>query len=153
MGMIRSMRAEDAEAVAELIRVAFGAIRTPLDPAPSALRESGDSVRRQIEAGGGAVWIDAAVQGCVLWREQEGALYLGRLAVRPGRERRGIARALIRGAEQEAGRRGLVRVTLAVRLALEGNRRLFAAAGFRETALRAHEGYPAPTYVEAEKLL
>ena len=151
--MIRRMLDTDSDGVASLIRAAFGAIATPLDPAPSALRETGGSVRAQIAAGGGAVWADDGLDGCILWREQDWGLYIGRLAVRPGCERRGIASRLVAAAEHEARRRGLPRMTLAVRLALDGNRLLFAAAGFHETTLRTHDGYSAPTYVEAEKRL
>jgi hypothetical protein len=42
---------------------------------------------------------------------------------------------------------------LGTRLALEGNRRLFARFGFQEVARHAHPGYAAPTWVEMEKRL
>jgi hypothetical protein len=38
-------------------------------------------------------------------------------------------------------------------VALTDNRRPFAACGFRETALPAHPGHAAPTYVDMEKPL
>jgi len=41
-----------------------------------------------------------------------GALYLGMVAVRPTAQRRGYGAALVRAAEDEARRRGLLRVTL-----------------------------------------
>lgn len=79
----------DADAVAALIRTAFAAISTPLDPAPSALRMSAAEVAGQLETGGGAVWDEAGVRGGVLWRPKGGGLYLGRLRWR--RSRRGAA--------------------------------------------------------------
>lgn len=66
---------------------------------------------------------------------------------------RGIGRALVASVEAEARRWGLARVLLEVRLALASNRRLFASCGFVETVQRAHPGYAAATFVEAEKVL
>ena len=104
-----------------------------------------------LAAGGrGALHGDA---GCILWSERDGGLYLSRLAVLPSRRGQGIAAALLAGAEAEARRRGLPSLRLEVRLALEGNRRLFRRAGFKEGERRAHPGYLTPTYVEAEKRL
>ena len=151
--MIRPMLPADAETVAELIRTAFATVAPLLDPAPSALRETADSIRRQLEAGGGAVWDEGGVQACVLWRVEHNALYLGRLSVRPEWQGRKIARRLLEAAEAEARARRLPRITLAVRLALPRNRHVFAAAGFRETRQHAHEGFPSPTFADAEKWL
>ena len=151
--MIRPMVTADADAVAALIRAAFAAIPTRLDPSPSALRVTEAEVAAVLEAGGGAVWDEAGVQGCVLWEARPQGLYMGRLAVRPGWQGRGVARRLLAAAEAEARRRGLPKLMLAVRLALDGNRRLFRAAGFTETTLRTHDGYAEPTFVEAEKRL
>ena len=151
--MIRSMTQDDAEAVAALIRHAFGAIETPLDPLPSALRETPESIRAHLRQGGGAVWEQGALAGCVLWREQDGGLYLCRLAVLPAFRRHGIARRLTARAEAEARARHLPSLRLAVRLRLHGNRRLFAAAGFVEGARHAHPGHDAPTFADAEKRL
>ena len=151
--MIRLMTEHDADAAAALIREAFGSIETPLDPVPSALRETGRSVRAQLAQGGGAVWDQDGMSGCILWREQGGGLYLCRLAVRPARQRHGIARRLLAYAESEARSRQLPRLHLNVRLRLAGNRRLFASAGFTERDRHAHPGYSEPTFADAEKML
>lgn len=154
---MRPLGAGDAEAVAALIRLAFAAIPVPLDPAPSALGETGGSVLAHLQAGGGgAVVGDGGPQGlqaCVLWSEREGGLYFGRLCVHPSVQGRGLAGLLVGAAVDEARRRGLPRLHLGVRLALTGNRRLFARLGFTETRLRTHEGYDGPTWVEAERWL
>jgi GNAT superfamily N-acetyltransferase len=97
---------------------------------------------------------DGTLAGVVLWTERGGGLYFGRLAVAPSWRGRGIARALVAAAEAEARARGLPRVHLSTRLALAGNRRLFAACGFVETGQRAgHPGYDQPTLVDLEKRL
>jgi ribosomal protein S18 acetylase RimI-like enzyme len=103
--------------------------------------------------GGGLVEVDGALVGFILWKEEEGALYLSRLAVRPGYRRRGIARALIDGAEREASRRGLSAMTLGVRRELDDNGRLFESCGFVETGPTYHEGFVEPTGVRMERRL
>jgi predicted N-acetyltransferase YhbS len=147
---IRPMTEADAAAVAALIRAAFAPL--PIDPPPSALGETAASVAAQVRGGGGAAAeIAGRLAGAVLWQEREGALYLGRLAVDSRYRRRGIARGLIAAAEAEARRRGLARLTVATRLVLTDNRRLFAACGFQETTVHAHEGYAHPTFVVLER--
>ncbi|GAC1336676.1 MAG: GNAT family N-acetyltransferase [Acetobacteraceae bacterium] len=148
--LIRPLRPEDAEDAAALIRTAFAAIDVPLDPPPSALRLTGLDVRAHLQSGGGALHGNV---GCVLWSVRDGGLYIGRLAVLPASRGQGIAAGLIARAEAEARDRGLPRLHLEVRLALAGNRRLFARAGFVEGARRAHPGFAYPTFVEAEKRL
>ncbi|OWJ66038.1 GNAT family N-acetyltransferase [Inquilinus limosus] len=63
----------------------------------------------------------------------------------------GIGRALMAAAEAEARRLGGARLTLGVRLALDGNRCFFRSLGFTEGALHAHPGYDRPTWVEMTK--
>ena len=151
---LRPLAPEDAASAAALIRRAFQAQPVQTDPPSSALRETAGSIRAAIGLGGGAC-IDraGALTGVVLWAERDGGLYFGRLAVHPGFRRCGIARQLVAAVEAEARRRGLQRVHLSTRLVLHDNRRLFASCGFRETELRAHDGYPTPTFVVMEKLL
>ena len=149
--MIRPVLPADADAVAALIRLAFQSIPVPLDPPPSALRETGDSLRAHLATGGGAM-VDGPA-GCVLWSEHNGGLYLGRLCVHPAQQGRGLAALLVGAAEAEARRRGLPRLHLGVRLALAGNRRLFTRLGFTETRLHTHDGCEGPTWIEAERWL
>lgn len=149
--MIRPILPDDADAVAALIRLAFAAIPVPLDPTPSALRETGDSIRAHLAEGGGALVEGPAA--CILWSERDSGLYVGRLATHPAHRGQGLALLLMASAEQEARRRGLPRLHLGVRLALTDNRRLFARLGFTETRPRTHDGYPMPTWTEAERWL
>jgi len=148
--MIRPMQEGDAPWVAALIRTAFAAIGTKLDPPPSALRVTAEAIREHLQTGGGAVY---GFDGCILWSVKDGGLYVGRLAVLPEHRGQGIAMALLRQAETVARSTRLPRIHLEVRLALASNRRLFARAGFVEGAHRAHPGYAYPTYVEGEKRL
>jgi predicted N-acetyltransferase YhbS len=151
---LRILTLEDAADAAALIRTAFAEMSVPVDPPPSALRETAENVAEIITSGRGAcAHAGDELVGVVLWREKDAGLYVARLSVRPDWRGRCIACALMGIAEAEARRRALPRMHLSTRLVLADNRRLFAACGFRETALHAHPGYSKPTFVDMEKLL
>ena len=151
---LRAMTAADCPAVATLIGIAFAAQPVAVDPPPSALRETAETVAAHLAAGGGAVaCAGARIVGSVMWEPKDGGLYLERLAIDPAWRRQGIARALVAAAEAACRRAGLPRLHLGTRLALIDNRRLFAACGFVEIAQHAHPGYAVPTWVEMEKRL
>ena len=64
--IVRTLTAADAEPVAALIRTAFAALSAPVDPPPSALRETAENVARLIENGGGAgADIDGTLAGAM----------------------------------------------------------------------------------------
>jgi len=151
---IRAADAASAAPIAELIRLAFATQSRPTDPPPSALKETAASILQHLRDGGGAVIDDGGtIVGVLLWNEEDGGLYIGRLSVHPDHRGRGIASALMHEAEREARRRGLTRLWLGVRLVLDDNRRFFAAHGFTETTLHRHEGFSEPTWVTMERHL
>ncbi len=150
--MLRPFQPEDCGAAADLIRRAFAATSVALHPLPSALGVAASDLAAHLAAGGGGVFAPPA-RACLLWACRDGALHLSRLAVSPDDRRRGLAKAMLEQAELEARRRNLPRMTLATRLALEGNRRLFARAGFVEGTLHSHPGFTEPTYVDMERSL
>jgi GNAT superfamily N-acetyltransferase len=144
----------DAQAAADLIRRAFAAQPIVLDPPASALGVTAKAIAEHLAQEGGLVAeVNNRLTGAALWATEGDALRISRLAVDPAARRQGIASQLLRAAELEARRRGASRLTLGTRLALAGNRQLFAAAGFRETAFHCHAGYATPTWVELEKQL
>lgn len=148
------MAPADAAAVAALIRTAFAAQSLVTDPLPSALRVTEADVAAHLLAGSGAVAeAQGALVGSAMWAEQEGELYLSRLAVALAWRGRGMAKALIAAGEAAARRMGLPRVHLSTRIPLLDNRQLFAACGFVETTREAHPGYAEPTSVHMEKRL
>jgi ribosomal protein S18 acetylase RimI-like enzyme len=151
---IRVATAADADAIADLIRRAFADQPRPTDPPSSALEETAATILAHLGRGGGAVLErDGRVVGTVLWELEDDALYISRVSVDPDYRRQGIARALVNEAEREAHRRGLVRMTLGVRLELEENRQLFRSCGFEDLEFRRHEGYIEPTWVLMERRL
>jgi ribosomal protein S18 acetylase RimI-like enzyme len=66
----------------------------------------------------------------------EGSFYVDALAVAAGARRRGVALALLAGAEREAGARGLDLVSLDTALDNRPARALYLDAGFEEVAYR-----------------
>jgi predicted N-acetyltransferase YhbS len=151
---LRMMETRDAPVVAALIRAAFGCQFVVTDPPPSALRVTPDDIAAHLRAGDGAVAESGGgMVGSALWNEQDGGLYLARLAVAPAWRGRGIAKALVAAADAAARNMALLRIHLSTRLVLLDNRRLFAACGFVETTSHAHPGYAEPTFVNMEKRL
>jgi ribosomal protein S18 acetylase RimI-like enzyme len=151
---VRPLTIDDAAAAARLIGEAFAAQSRATDPPPGALGETAASVAAKLAEGGGAgAEAAGALIGVVLWAEKDGGLYVGRVSVAPAWRGLGIARALLAASEAEARRRGLERMTLRVRLALEENQRLFAAFGFAPVGQGAHPGYREPTFMVMEKRL
>jgi ribosomal protein S18 acetylase RimI-like enzyme len=151
---LRPATAADAAVIADLVRLAFSTQSVQTNPPSSALKETPATVTRELEQGGGAVVErGGAMVGAVLWREEEGSLYVGRLAVHPSQRRRGIARLLMAEAEREARRRGLTRMHLGVRLPLADNRRFFRSCGFEDVEFLSHEGFSEPTWVRMERRL
>lgn len=151
---MRPLVAADAAQVALLVRRAFSHQSVATDPPPSALRETAENVAAILDAGGGAgIEADGAIVAAVLWQPKPPGLYVGRLAVDPAHRRRGHARALVAAAEAAARAGGHQVLWLSTRLTLLDNRKLFASCGFVETALHAHPGYAAPTFVDMQKRL
>jgi ribosomal protein S18 acetylase RimI-like enzyme len=153
--MVRPMRSDATEidAVVALIRGAFADYVDRLDPPPSAVRETAETIAGLLGSEQGLVAErTGATVGCLfLQRRERGDIYIGRVAVAAEHRRGGVGRALMAAAEAEGRRLGGARLTLGVRLALDGNRRFFKSLGFTEGALHAHPGYDRPTWVEMIK--
>ncbi len=151
-GSIRPATPAAAAAIVALIQAAFTPLIARVDPAPGALRETPATIGAELAAHRGLVAeIDGQVVGSALLKHQEDGLYLGRLAVAPAVQGRGVAKALLAEAERLARALGYPRMILRVRLAMTENRRLFTGAGFVETALMHHDGYAEPTFAEMRK--
>jgi hypothetical protein len=83
---VRALSPEDADDAAALIRAAFAAQPAPTDPPPSALRDTADSVRARLVAGGGfgaEARGGGGLVGVVLWASRTAACTWGGSRSRP----------------------------------------------------------------------
>lgn len=96
---------------------------------------------------------DGGLVGCVFLKPEAEALYVGKLAVSPAAQGRGIGRALMQTAEAEARAAGVPRLRLQTRVELTENHATFAAMGFAETARTSHPGFDRPTTIEMMRRL
>lgn len=91
--------------------------------------------------------------GCVFIDERDEHFYIGKLAIAPDCQGRGLGRALMTAVEQHALSRGKQQLELQTRVELTGNQAAFATLGFRETGRTAHPGYSRPTSITMRKVL
>jgi len=127
---------EVAEQVHELTRTAFAG-NGVLDPPTGALRDTVGDVRADLAAYGGVVaHADDRLVAALRRRPDGDRLWLRRVAVSPGCQRRGLGAELMRWAIERAREQGYAEVAVRVRHVLAGNRAFYAALGFSEVGGR-----------------
>lgn len=137
-----------------LIHAAFAYMNGRIDPPSSAFRMTPAALAEKAQAEIGYVACEGdALLGCVFLRPEADSLYLGRLAVSPQAQGRGLGRALLAQAEATAQALGLAALRLNVRAELTGNQATFAGWGFVRTAGKSHAGYDRITQYEMRKTL
>lgn len=138
----------DWEPVRALILDAFGYMENRINPPSSALRLTTQSMMADADKGALLLAERAGeIVGCVFAQVKGDALYIGKLAVRPGLQGAGIGRKLVDAAREEARRRSLGMLELQTRVELTENHATFARMGFVKTAETAHEGFDRPTSI------
>jgi ribosomal protein S18 acetylase RimI-like enzyme len=136
---IRPARPPEADAIEALVRAAYThyVVRIGREPAPMTA-----DYPALIEAG--EVWVandGNELVGVLVIRASGDALLLENVAVQPGDQRRGIGRALIAFAEQEARRRGLAKVSLYTHERMSENLAFYPRLGYVEIGRRAEHGF------------
>ncbi len=91
--------------------------------------------------------------GCVFLKPEPGSLYIGKLAIAPASQGKGIGRRLLAVAEEIARESGLPALRLETRIELAGNHATFARWGFARTAENSHPGFDRITSIEMQKRL
>ena len=134
---------DDWPGLLALIQRAFSSMEGRIDP-PS-------SLHRLTPAGlavAGEVWVlGQPAVACMVLKVVEGRLYLGKLAVEPALQGRGLGRQMVARAEARARELGLAEVALETRVELEENHRFYLGLGFHEAGRSAHPGFDRPTSV------
>lgn len=137
-----------------LIMEAFASMEGRIDPPSSAHRLTPEKLRdkARVETGiiaGG----DGALLGCVFCKPEPETLYIGKFAISPKVQGKGIGRLLLTAAEAYAREHGLSALRLETRIELTDNHAIFAKWGFVKTGENAHAGYDRPTSIEMKKTL
>jgi GNAT superfamily N-acetyltransferase len=137
-----------------LILRSFAYMAGVVDPPSSAFRLTAERLREKA----GKETVFAIFDGdtpvaCLFCDPRGDVFYLGKLAVDPRFQGKGLAKTLLKQAEELARRAGFETLELQVRKELEGNHAFFSAQGFVKRAEGAHEGYARPTWLMMQKQL
>jgi ribosomal protein S18 acetylase RimI-like enzyme len=137
-----------------LILTSFAYMNGLIDPASSALSLTPQSLKEKAKGEISYIALDGdQLAGCIFCRPEAGSLYIGKLAVLPAKQGKGIGRRLLALAETTARQRGLDALRLETRIELTGNHAAFARWGFRKTAENRHAGFDRTTSIEMRKAL
>lgn len=138
----------------DLILTSFAYMNGRIDPPSSALALTPQSLQTKAASEIGYIAIDGEqLAGCIFCRIEPGSLYVGKLAVLPSAQGRGLGRRLLTYAEAEARKQGLAILRLETRIELVDNHATFAAWGFTKTAENRHPGFDRTTSIEMRKLV
>ena len=136
---IRPAVPADVPAVDRLTREAYS-IYVPVigrEPAPMAADHAALIAAGEVHV----AEVDGRVAGALVTRQQGRSLLLESVAVDPASQGRGIGRALIASAEEQAAGRGLEAVELYTNAAMTSNLALYPHLGYLETGRRTEDGY------------
>lgn len=144
----------DWEGLLALILRSFDYMNGRIDPPSSALALTPESLKRKAESEAAFLaYLHGQLAGCAFLAEKADHFYLGKLAVEPSLQGRGIGKALMAAAERHAREAGKLMIELQTRIELVENHRTFERLGFHETARTAHPGYDRPTSLTMRKVL
>lgn len=145
---------EDTEALHRLILDAFAFMDGVIDPPSSAHRLTPVTLRQKIaDEIAFAAMENGQLLGCIFCRPEPGCLYVGKLAVSPLAQGRGIGARLLATAEDTARALNLPALRLETRIELVANHARFGAWGFVKTAETSHPGFSRVTAIEMTKHL
>ena len=151
---LRPATAADIPAVLAVTAAAYAAHAGRLDPPSSVVRETPETVAAYLSRGGIIVAeTDGEIVGAVRYEPYADYLYLGRLAVAPAWQGRGIGRRLVEAVEEWAVLLGLDEVQLGVRTELSANRELYRYLGYVENGYAPFNSDPRYSYLKMKKRL
>lgn len=134
---IRRATADDLPAIRAVIDAAYARYLTRMDKPPAPMVRD---YRPSVEAG--TTWVTGSPITAVLTLyPRDDHLYVENIAVDPSAQGRGLGRALMEFAEQEAASRGLNRMALVTHEAMTENQAIYARLGYVEVERRSEDGY------------
>lgn len=140
----RATDPHDWPALLALIRRAFAPMEGVIDPPSSLHRLTPEGIAAQARSG--EVWVIGTPPcACVFLTVTPGTLHVGKLAVDPPHQGKGLGRVLLTLAESRARALGLPALELQTRVELRANQATFRHLGFVQTAATTHPGYDRPT--------
>ena len=152
--VLRPATEADIPAVLAVTRAAYEPYIGRLNPPSGVLTENATGVRHYLEHGGVIVAVAGTeIVGVVRYESYEDHVYLGRLAVLPSWQGRGIGRRLVAAVEEWTLLLGLDEVQLNVRLELTGNHDLYRRLGFVEDGLETFARAPGRSFMKMKKVL
>ena len=134
---LRRATAADLPAIKAIIIAAYAKYLTRMDKRPASMfRDYGPSVED------GTTWVAGSpVMAVITLYPREGHLLVENIAIHPGAQGRGLGRALMEFAEQEAARSGFTRMALVTHEAMTENQAIYGRLGYTEVDRRAEDGY------------
>ncbi|WP_312862970.1 GNAT family N-acetyltransferase [Rhizobium sp. P28RR-XV] len=140
------------DALLDLILAAFAYMNGRIDPPSSALALTPEALREKAMNEIAYVAFDGdQLAGCIFCRPETECLYVGKLAVLPAAQGKGIGRRLLTYAEAAARQHDLHILRLETRIELIDNHATFAAWGFQKVAENRHPGFDRTTSIEMRK--
>jgi len=145
----------DWDALLALILASFAYMRPRIDPPSSAAHLTLQSLMEKARSEKAYAAVESGrLLGCIFCKpEPPDCLYIGKLAVAPDAQGKGVGRLLLQAAEAQATVYGLSCLRLETRIELTENHHVFAKWGFVQTAEGCHPGFARPTFVEMRKTL
>ena len=134
---LRRATAADLPAIKAIIEAAYAKYLTRMDKQPAPMfRDYGPSVED------GTTWVAGSpVMAVLTLYPREDHLLVENIAIHPDAQGRGLGRALMGFAEQEAARRGFTRMALVTHEAMTENQAIYGRLGYTEVDRRAEDGY------------
>jgi len=136
---IRPACVSDLPAMTQIVAEAYSKYIARIGKAPGPMLDDYPSHVRNHMAW--VVQCDGAIAGLIVVLPAEDHLLLNNIAVDPARHGRGIGRALMAFAEQEAARRGYREVRLYTHEKMTENLVMYPALGWQETGRGEQAGY------------
>lgn len=136
----------------DLIRRSFASMDGIIDPPSSVHRLTLEALQDKAREETALVAsIGDNLVGCAFLADRGDHLYLGKLAVDPRRQGKGIGRRLVEAAEDHARKADFKFIELQTRVELTDNQATFTRLGFVETLRTAHPGFQRVTAITMRK--